>query len=85
MSSAGMFLMSVVIAAAGAVMRWGIVDAGGDGIDLTTIGLIALIAGLAGAAVALAQMAAGHRTHTEVSDGDGRTRRVLRRHHGPLT
>jgi hypothetical protein len=55
MSDSGLFFGSLLVAAVGAILRWGVADSV-DGLNLTSIGTIVLIAGVIGALAGLVRM-----------------------------
>lgn len=82
MSHNGLFFGSLLVAAIGAVLKFGGITESGEGFSLENIGLILLIVGVIGMLVGIMQMMSGRRSETLIDDGH-RQERVVTRHSDP--
>lgn len=74
--SNSLLLSCLVLAVIGAILRFGVANAAGDGINLDMIGLILLVAGAAGVLISIIQSIVGRTTSTEIHNSDGTSQRL---------
>lgn len=73
--------LGLILTAVGAVLRFGVSNSGGDGINLDTIGLILMIVGVIMAVIALLLQLRGNRSTVTQQNADGTVTTQSRQHH----